>query len=326
MRGMNLRSLAVRYGLALVLASLLPSAALAQVGSALIAVPWQPGKSVSATNYFIGFGSESDGAGFDTDLARGVSFGRVRLDKQDPNAVSFGWLYDHTVIDSSDPLLPERLVSAAFAAGFGLGDIGDWNLKLSAGGGTSSNHIITDENSWYGVGSLVATKPLDRRSSLSLILDYDGSRSIWPDIPLPGFQYNVFESQALRYSLGVPFSTLYYQPDDRWTFDLRYIVPIGGSANISFRISDQWSAYTSYSSTTRGYHLEGESNDERFFFHQDRAELGLRYSPAPGWTWVFAGGWAFDQEFTRGFDTRDDDLVRELDDTAFLRLGLNFSF
>ncbi|MEM9915398.1 MAG: hypothetical protein AAF911_10590 [Planctomycetota bacterium] len=299
----------------------------AQVGSALIAAPWQPEKSFSATNYFIGFESESDGAGFDTDLARGVSFGRFRLDNQDPRAVTFGWLYDHTAIDSSDPLLPERLVSVAFAAGMGLGEIGDgWELSFSAGGGTASDEPFADEEGWYGVGSLVATKRLDQRSALTLILDYDGSRAIFPDIPLPGIQYTVFESPSLRYSFGLPFSTLYYQPDDRWTFDVTYIIPIGGNAEASFKIDDQWSAYCSYTGTTRGYHLDGERDNERFFFQQSRLETGLRFTPAPGWRWTFAGGWAFDQEFTRGFDTRDDDDVRELDDAAFLRVGLRLDF
>lgn len=299
----------------------------AQVGSALVAVPWAPERSFGSTNYFIGFASESDGAGFDTDLARAVSIGRFRLDNQDPNAVTFGWLYDHTVINSSDPVLPERLVSAAVAAGMGLGEIGDgWNVGFSAGGGTASDEPFSDEDGWYGVGSVYARKQLDPRSSLTLILDYDGSRSIWPDVPLPGIQYTVVESRSLRYSLGLPFSTLFYQPDDRWTFNLQYIVPIGGTANVSFKIDEQWSAYGSYTSTTRGYHLDGDPDNERFFFDQDRLEAGVRFTPSPGITLNVAGGWAFDQEFSRGFDVRDDDTVRDLDDAAFIRLGLNYAF
>lgn len=306
---------------------LLSAGAHAQVGSALVAVPWQPGKTLNATNYFIGFASESDGAGFDTDLSRGVSFGRVRLDTQDPNAVSFGWLYDHTQISSGDPVLPERLVTTAFAAGIGLGEIGDgWNVSVSAGGGFSGDLPFADEDAWYGVGSLVATKQLDQRTALTLIVDYDGSRAIFPDIPLPGIQYTIIESRSLRYSFGLPFSTLFYQPDDRWTFDIRYILPIGGTANVEFKIDDQWSAYGSYTSTTRGFHLNGDDDNRRLFFEQDRLETGLRYAPAEGWEWVIAGGWAFDQSFSRGFDVRDDETVRELDDAAFIRFGLNVSF
>ncbi len=314
-------------GLFVVGFGLLAGDARAQVGSALVAVPWQPGKTLSATNYFIGFESESDGAGFDTDLSRGVSFGRFRNDPQDPAGLSFGWLYDHTQIDTADPVLPERLVSAAFAAGLGLGEIGDgWNVSVSVGGGFAGDLPFADEDAWYGVGSVVATKPLDQRTALTLIVDYDGSRAIWPDIPLPGIQYTIIESRSLRYSFGLPFSTLFYQPDDRWTFNVRYIIPIGGTAEVEFKIDDRWTAFGSYTSTTRGYHLDGDDDNRRLFFEQDRLEAGVRYAPADGWEWTFSGGWAFDQSFSRGFDVRDDVTVRELDDAAFLRLGLDFSF
>ena len=85
-------------------------------------------------------------------------------------------------------------------------------------------------------------------------------------------------------------------------------------------------AYGSYSSTVRGYHLDGDDENRRLFFSQDRLEAGLTFDPAPRWSWTFAGGWAFGQEFTRGFDVRDDETVRELDDAPFLRLALDVSF
>lgn len=299
----------------------------AQVGSALIAVPWQPGQSLSSTNYFLGLQADSEGTGFDTDLTRGVSYGRARFDADDPRNASVGWLYDHTELDGNDPALPERLVTAAVAGGVGLAQLDSgWDLSLSLGGGFAGDLPFTDEDAWFAVGSLVAHKEIDPRTHLLLILDYDGSRAIWPDIPLPGVQYLVVESESLRYSLGVPFSSFYYEPDDRWSFELQYIIPLGGYANVEFEIDDQWTAFGSYASSTRGYHLDGDDEHRRLFFEQDRLEAGLKFEPGPGWTWTFAGGWAFNQEFTRGFDTRDTDTVRDLDDAPFLRVGLNFSF
>lgn len=299
----------------------------AQVGSALIAVPWQPDRTINATAYYLGLQTDSENVGVDTNLTRAVSFGRVRLDTQDAAAPSFGWLYDHTHLDTTDPLLPERLVTAAGAVGFGIGEIFDgWDASVSVGAGFSGDLPFADEDAWYGIGSLVATKKLDQRTALTLILDYDGSRAFLPDVPLPGIQYSVFESPSLRYSFGLPISTLYYKPSDKWLIDVQYILPIGGRANIEYQITDQWVGFTSYSSTTRGYHLDGDDDNRRLFFEQDRLELGVRFEPEPGWSWTFAGGWAFGQEFTRGFDVRDDELVRELDDAAFLRVGLKLAY
>lgn len=303
------------------------SSAAAQVGSALIAVPWAPDQNVQATAYFLGLQTDAEVTGLETNLSRGVSFGRFRPETQDPGAASFGWLYDHTQIDSADPLLPERLVTAAGAVGFGLGEIFDgWDTKVSVGVGFAGDLPFTDEDAWFGLGSVVATKRLDERTALTFIIDFDGSRSIFPDIPLPGIQYSVFESPNLQYSLGLPFSTLSYRPDDRWLIDVRYVLPIGGRVNVEYRLADGWTAYGNYSASTRGFHLDGEDENERLFFEQDRLEAGLRFEAPGGWTWHVAGGWAFDQEFSRGFDVRDDELVRELDDAAFLRFGVAVSF
>ncbi|MEM9881906.1 MAG: hypothetical protein AAF800_03180 [Planctomycetota bacterium] len=307
---------------------LLPATpAAAQVGSALVVVPWQPGRAVGATNFFLGQSTETDNAGEDLDLNRAVSFGRFRLDTDDPRAVSVGWLYDQLDLRTDDPALPERLVSTAVAGGMGLGEIIDgWDVGFSAGGGFAGDTPFTDEDAWFGLASVYATRRLDERRFLTLLLDYDGSRAFLPDWVLPGFQYTVVESPSLRYTVGLPFANVVYTPDDRWTIDVTYFIPLGGEAQVDYAIDDRWTAFGRYSSTQRGYHLDGDNENRRLFFRQDRLELGTRYAPADGWTWTFAGGWAFAQEFTRGFDTRDDDNVRDLDDAAFFRIGLNLSF
>ncbi|MEM1107704.1 MAG: hypothetical protein AAGH99_03345 [Planctomycetota bacterium] len=298
----------------------------AQVGSALMAIPWQPGQTVNSINYYLGLQTESETVGVDTNLTRGVSLGRFRFDANDPQSLTVGWLFDHIEIDSLDPLLPGQLTNTAVAVGKNLGQItGDWNVAVSGGVGFAGDQPFGDEDGYYTLGSVLASKQLDRQTRLTLILDFDGSRAVLPDVPLPGIQYSVFVSPQLRYSLGLPFSTIFYQPDDRWTFDIQYALPLGGRADISYRIDDRLTAFAGYSATNRAFHIDGEEN-ERIFFSQDRAELGLRFSPVPDQTWTVSGGWAFDQEFTTGFNSFDDGDLRELDDAAFLRLGLRFGF
>ncbi|MEL7087327.1 MAG: hypothetical protein AAGL98_02615 [Planctomycetota bacterium] len=298
----------------------------AQVGSALIAVPWPPEQKFSATNYYLGLQTQSETVGTDTNLTRGVSFGRLRLDTDNPRALSVGWLYDQIEIDSGDPLLPERLNSTAVAVGMNLGEVIEgWDVSVAGGVGHASTLPFGDEDGYYGLGSVVATKRLDPRTALTLLLDFDGSRPVLPDVPLPGIQYSVFVSPRLRYSLGLPFSTIFYQPDDRWTFDVTYLLPLGGRVEAKYKIDDQFTAFARYNATNRAYHLAGTDND-RIFFEQDRVSLGVEWTPRPGWQWTVAGGWAFDQEFTTGFDTFDGDDLRELDDAEFLRVGLRLDF
>lgn len=302
-----------------------------QVSSALVAVPWAPGQTLSTTAYAIGLEADTESNGLapgsDLTTARLVNIGRYRLDGDDPRSLTIGWLYDRTELNTGDPLLPERLEASAVAIGASLGTYKGWDVGFTAGGGFAGDLPYADEQAWYGVGSLFARKSLERPgTALTLILDYDGSRTFLPDAPLPGIQYNVRHSQTLSYAIGFPFSSLSWRPDAHWSVKVNSLLLIGGSAEVNYRFDDRWSGYFAYESTTRGFHLSGDDDNRRLFFQQSRAELGARFALTPELRLNAAIGYAFDQEFTRGFDTRDDTLVRDVEDAPFLRVGIKATF
>jgi len=182
-------------------------------------------------------------------------------------------------------------------------------------------------DAWFGVGSLFARKQLGQTpTSITWLIDFDGSRAFLPDVPLPAVQYTVRESETLTYSIGLPFSSVSWQPNDRWSIDVNFLIPIGGSAEVSYRASDRWHAYAALESTTRAFHIAGDSDNQRLFLEQSRFELGARFALTSELTLSAAGGYAFAQEFSRGFDTRDLDLIREVDDAPFLRVGITAGF
>jgi len=302
-----------------------------QVGSALVAVPWKPGQSLGITSYAIGLDTDtrSDrfGAGDELTLARVVSFGRYRPNPDNPRGLSVGWLYDHTELSTDDPRLPDRLETTAVAVGAPLGRYNGWDTGFTAGGGFSGDLPYADGDAWYGVGSLFARKQLGQTPTfITWFIDYDGSRSFLPDVPIPAVQYTVRESATLSYSIGLPFSSVSWQPDDRWSIDVKFLVPVAGSTEISYRATDRWSAYFMYETSTRAYHLAGDDDRRRLFFEQSRTELGARFALTPEVTLSAAGGYAFQQEFTRGWDSRRLRLVRDVDDAAYLRMGLTAGF
>lgn len=326
---MNLRSVrAAAFCLATPIAA---APAAAQVGTALVAVPWQPGQSLNTTSYAIGLDTDTErdsfGPGAELTLARVVSFGRYRPDPDNPRGLSVGWLVDHTELNTDDPRLPDRLETSAVAVGAPLGRYDGWDVGLTAGGGFSGDLPYADGDAWYGVGSLFARKQLGQTPTfITWFIDYDGSRAFLPDVPLPAVQYTVRESATLTYSIGLPFSSVSWQPDDRWSIDVRFLVPVGGTAEVSYRATDRWSGYFAYDNTTRAYHLAGDDNRRRLFFEQSRTELGARFALTPDVTLSAAGGYAFQQEFSRGFDSRNLRLVRDVEDAAYLRVGLKAGF
>ena len=52
-----------------------------------------------------------------------------------------------------------------------------------------------------GTGSSQATlvlgKKLDRRTDLAFVIDYDGNRSVFPDVPLPGIAYRHADARTI---------------------------------------------------------------------------------------------------------------------------------
>ena len=84
--------------------------------------------------------------------------------------------------------------------------------------------------------------------------------------------------------------------------------------------------YGSFHSETRAFHIVGDDDHKRIFFQQRVAEIGVRWRPCPTCERFVAGGYAFSQEFSRGWDTRDTDEVREISDEPFVRFGGRIRF
>ena len=92
-----------------------------------------------------------------------------------------------------------------------------------------------------------------------------------------------------------------------------------------------WAAFASYDSRFNAYTLDDDPDNRRLMFSQQRVEAGLTWdgnadNRLPGVLVTIAGGYAFDQEFSRGWDSRDDDTVRDISDEPFLRLGVRMRF
>lgn len=305
--------------------------AAAQVGSALVAAPWAPGQRFGGESYVIGTATETLDDGFgpgdDLGLVRSVSFGRVRFEPDNPGGASAGFLADYLALDTDDPRLPDRLVNTAVAAGGTLGQLGEWQTGFTVGGGFAGDEPYADADGWYGLGSLFFRRRLPETPTfLTILIDFDGSRAFLPDLPLPAVQYTVRESATLTYSLGLPFSSIRWQPADRWLIEGRFLIPTAGSLDVTYSFGERWSAYGAYEASTRGFHLEGDDEHRRLFFEQSRLEAGVRHAWTDELRLYAAAGYAFQQEFNRGFDSRDVRRVRDVEDSAYFRVGVTAGF
>jgi hypothetical protein len=309
---------------------LLPAGlAVAQTGADLLIQPFKPGTEVEVRGdaVFLETGDIGNG-GADLGLSMFESRGRLR-ERRDDFIPRFGYDVFGMGIDSDNPVLPERLVDASVAAGIGLPNLGGFLGGMTIGLGYAGDTPFGDGAAWYGKATIAFAKKLGPDSDIGIGLDYDGNRTIYPDIPLPGFAYRRRVHQTAIVVLGVPVTSIEWKPDDRLSLEFRYLLVDTFEARLGYRLAGNLNVFGSFERRREAFELDelqgGDSHD-RLLFVQRRVELGLRWEPREDVSLLAAGGYAFGQEFSTGFDFRDTDEVAEPSDEPYVRVGFEARF
>jgi hypothetical protein len=307
------------------LAALAPLAA-AQTGPGLMLQPWQDGMLAESHFEALVFDSGETDAADEFDLIWYEGAARFRLDPDDDRRLTFGAAFNQLDLDSDDARLPDRLTDQRIGVGLRLGEWEGWSIDLTAGAGFAGDLPYADEDAWYAHASLIGRKPIDEQSNWLVVLNFDGNRAIFPDVPLPAVAYQRQASEQLAYTVGLPFSSILWRPIEPLIIDVRYSVPFSVDATVTYAFSEQWRVYGGFYNEHEAYHLDGDDEHRRLFFEQRRLEAGVHWAPCDEAEIKLAGGYAFDQEFTRGFDVTDEDDVADPSDEPYLRVSVDVRF
>ncbi len=299
----------------------------AQTGPGLVLRPWPDGKSVevAADAMFLG-SATTDNAAADIHLRRYDVGGRYRSDQSAAPLFSFGVDVTYLDVATSDPALPDSLVDQSVAAGVALGETGGWAFDVIVGFGYAGDNPYGDDTALYAIADVIARHRVDDRSSWHVLLDYNGNRTFLPDVPLPGFGYHHRSSDVFSYTLGLPHSGFDWRPADRVSLSVGYVVPVTFRAVAAYEVTDGVSVFGQFDNRLDAFTLDSTRDHRRLFFQQRRIEAGVRVRPHDMVDITLAGGYAFDQEFESGFDTRDRDGVADVSDEPFIRAALNLRF
>ncbi|MEM8494711.1 MAG: hypothetical protein AAF663_04935 [Planctomycetota bacterium] len=302
----------------------------AQTDLALMTTPWRAASPIDGGGSVLFLPTEVDAAGGeDVDLSFIRYAARFRPDLKSDQKLTFAVDQTYLGIETGDALLPERLNNTAVAAGMLLGGFQafdkPWEWGASIGVGHASSNPFGDGQGWYGLGSVFAQTRLDEASTLMVGVDFNGNRAVFPDLPLPAFVYTTRVNEQLTLALGLPINTLIWTPDDYWRVQLA-AAGIAFNATVDLKLDDFVSLFASYGGDGEGFHVADDDSNRRLFYSAQVVEAGIRFGVTETTSLTFAGGFAFDQEFERGFDLRDTDTVRELDDTAYFRIGGRLEF
>ena len=238
--------------------------------------------------------------------------------------------YDTTNLDlaAHGPLLPDHLTDTSIAAGMPIARQGDNIWAISGGVGYAGNEPFTQSSAVYGKGDLIFVHPLGDERNLVLGLDYDGNRSVLPDVPFPGIAYQAKSGDSLEYVLGFPFCSAVWLPFPRHdiTVTVDVTIPDEAEAQIGFQPVKQFNFFGGYYQSIDSFHIDDQPEDRRLFFQQQRFEAGVKWLPRTGVEVSLAAGYAFDQHFDSGFDDRNLNGITRVSDEPYLKLNATLRF
>jgi len=305
----------------------------AQTGPELLLKPWPKGQLVEARGDAMWLDSGHVRDGSDFQLGFYETEGRARVypgQRADPR---FGYNLTYIDVDAENGAVPNHLVDTSVAFGMGVLDNSGWLGGITVGVGYAAAGAFDDGNAWYGKADFAIGRELDETSAIGFVLDYDGNRTIYPDIPLPGFAYNKKVHDTLKMSLGFPFTSIIWTPDRAYTFDRQFTfegkwtIPDDFEARVDYEIIKEVGLFATYGARREAFHWDELPNaHDRLIFIQRRVEGGVIWRPTEQMTFTVSGGYAFDQEFNVGWDTNDQDRVAKPSDEPYLRMGVEIHF
>ncbi len=306
------------------------SMAFAQTGPELLLKPFiKDAKFDGFTSASYFFDADTDFAGVEAQISRYSAAGRLRImpdNKADPR---LGFSASYLAVDTDDSgVLPESFTDAQIGIATGIAEFDGWVAGMTVGLGWAGANEFGDSDAYFGAATIMFGKTLDENTSLGLALDYNGNRSFMPDVPLPGIVWTrSIPENNLEVSLGFPFAYGRWRPYEPLLLEVNFTFPDFVGARVSYDLVDGVGIFGSLSKRTDAWQSEELSNEnDRIFFEQTLAEVGARFSVHDKFVVLIAGGYAFRQEFSTGYDTRDTDKITEVDDGPYVRLEGTFSF
>jgi hypothetical protein len=225
-----------------------------------------------------------------------------------------------------DHLVPGQLNNLSFAVGSPIAQSGPWFSTMTLGGGYAGDSAFSDDRAWYGKGSLEIGRRYSTDTYLLFLVDYNGSRTIVPDIPLPAVELRGPLGSTFKYVLGLPESSIRWEPTSKFSVEMTYDLPSTFEARTNYNVNKYLAIYAGYNRIEQAFADNQLPADRRLFFIEQRAEAGVRFDPFTNMSIDLGGGYGFGQRFATGFDDQNLTNVTTVTDRPYVRAAVTISF
>jgi hypothetical protein len=203
-----------------------------------------------------------------------------------------------------------------------------WIAGLTASGGSPSDKPFNSEHE-LSLGAMAFVRvPQGPRDAWLFMLSYndDRNRDLPYRLPIPGLAYWHQPSPSFQALLGVPFMSLRWLPAKGWDLTASYLMPFQVRLKAGYRINEAWKTYAAFSWSNESWYLADRANSEnRVFFWQKEASLGLVRQLTPRLDLDLSLGYVFDRLIFQGenYGDRDQDRI-DLEDGALVQIRLGW--
>lgn len=267
----------------------------------------------------------------DTQMFSWDSFGRVRFDRhhEDSPFVAYRILTIDSGLNSG--VIKSTMDEFDLALGLHLGEIGGWKFGTMLGAGYSSTHPFVHSSGIFGIGHVTFERSMGENDSLVLAVDYEGNGGLLPDVPLPGFAW-MHQGAKVEAMLGFPMSRVTWRVTDPLEITAQYTVPFTANVDVEYRLARHVGVYADAGNFFQGFVVAPSANagagdmTNRQFYQMRRVEMGVRLMFGKLVDASVGVGYAFDQDFSRGFDVRNLRPVGQLSNEPYLAIVLRGRF
>ncbi len=262
--------------------------------------------------------------------ALGFSVPLVQETDGDVSVIGYagGWdLATDAVLPDTGEDLPEALYDVQLGGQLRRRLSNDWigGVLLTVGSPSDKPFDSFDEVAFNAAAIL--RSPEDRRDGWILSLALSNQTSFLPYVPLPGAAYYL-QRDKVTAVLGLPASSLRWEPIEDWAVDLRYMLFHRAFAEVSWHPLEQLFLFGQFRwDNDTWFRADRDDDDDRLFFYEKRAAAGLRYYHSRQVVFELSGGWAFDRFFFEGEDYDDRDHNRiDIADGPFAAASVRVRF
>ncbi|CAN5595243.1 hypothetical protein BH10PLA1_BH10PLA1_19960 [soil metagenome] len=306
------------------------STGFAQTGADLLIKPWPEGVKDfevrgDALSLSQGYVKKTDN---NFTLAQYETEGRFRIIPGEVISPRVGFDAKYFDLGGGYKQLPGQLSDTSIALGAGVLEKNGWIFALKAGVGYAGPQPFTDGNAFYGLFDFVVGHKIDDNSQIGFVLDYDGNRSTYRDVPLPGFAYRFWTYRhQIQIAVGFPYDSIELHPTQNTSVELVFSIPDDLRIFAAYEFIPHWSAFGTVYRTIDTFYWDQTANvNDRLFFQQRRAELGIQYSPNEALDFRLAAGYAWDQTFGTGFTANNTDRIAAIADEPYVRFGIVWKY